>query len=146
MYLLSFAGDDGKIWFAAVGWEAWCREDPARLTARALLALGVESALVNGPLKSVTKRERPDRAGLRATRIPHNSSFPSGHAASSATMAMVLSDGSPMAPLWWTLAAGIAWSRVHVGAHHASDVLGGLVIGAAVGVAARRIAPLTIQV
>jgi membrane-associated phospholipid phosphatase len=148
MYLLSAAGDDGKVWFAAIALEARRRDDPRAVAVRALLALGVESVIVNGPLKSATKRERPDRSavGFRATRIPHNSSFPSGHAASSACMATVLSDSSPLAPLWWSLAAGIAWSRVHIGAHHASDVLGGLVIGTAVGLAARRIAPLPAEV
>ena len=53
-----------------------------------------------------------------------------------------LSDGSSLAPLWCTLAVGIAWSRVHVGVHHASDVLGGLAIGTAIGLAARHVAPL----
>ena len=139
MYLMSVAGDDGRVWFAAIALETWRSDDPAHVAIRALLALGVESALVNGPLKSATKRDRPDRPeGLRDTRIPHNSSFPSGHAASSATMATVLSAGSPLAPLWWTLAAGIAWSRVHVGVHHASDVLGGMAVGGAVGAIARQ--------
>jgi undecaprenyl-diphosphatase len=54
-------------------------------------------------------------------------------------MATVLSNGSPLAPLWWALAASIAWSRVHVGAHHASDVVAGLVVGTAVGAIARRV-------
>jgi membrane-associated phospholipid phosphatase len=148
MYLLSAAGDDGRIWFGAIALEVRRSDHSRAVATRALLALGIESVIVNGPLKSATKRERPDRsaAGFRHTRIPHNSSFPSGHAASSATMAVVLSDGSSLAPLWYALAAGIAWSRVHVGAHHASDVLGGLAVGAAVGWAARQVAPLPAEV
>ena len=51
------------------------------------------------------------------------------------------------AALLWTLvgtglsAAGVAWSRVHVGAHHASDVLGGITIGRMVGRVALAIWP-----
>lgn len=140
MYLLSAAGDDGRIWFAAIGFEAWRSSEPKRVAARALLALGAESALVNGPMKSATRRERPERpSDLRHVRVPKNSSFPSGHAASAGTMAVVLSDGSPLAPLYAALALGIAWSRVHVGVHHASDIAAGLAVGAGIGWIARKL-------
>ena len=38
-----------------------------------------------------------------------------------------------VAPLWWTLAAAVSWSRVHVGVHHGSDLVGGAALGAALG-------------
>jgi undecaprenyl-diphosphatase len=102
--------------------------------------LGIESALVNGPAKGAVRRQRPvpivdHRFPLRR---PGTSSFPSGHAASAATMAMVLSEDG-LAPLWWSLALTIAASRVYVGVHHATDVAAGLAIGATIGYAARHV-------
>jgi undecaprenyl-diphosphatase len=41
-------------------------------------------------------------------------------------------------PLWWALAGTVAWTRVHIGVHHGSDVVAGLALGrglAAVGAA-----------
>jgi len=40
---------------------------------------------------------------------------------------------------WYGLGAVVATSRIHVRIHHASDVAGGIVIGAALGALARRI-------
>jgi undecaprenyl-diphosphatase len=45
------------------------------------------------------------------------------------------------APLWWLLAAGVAWSRVHVGAHHTSDVAAGAALGRTVGLLATAVWP-----
>ncbi|MEZ5239905.1 MAG: hypothetical protein R2716_13465 [Microthrixaceae bacterium] len=47
--------------------------------------------------------------------MPADTSFPSGHAASGALMAVILSESSPMAPVWVLLALGIGASRAHVG-------------------------------
>ena len=41
-------------------------------------------------------------------------------------------------PLWGALAATVALSRPYVRIHHASDVVGGVVVGAAMGLVARR--------
>jgi membrane-associated phospholipid phosphatase len=95
--------------------------------------LGAESLLVNQGLKRVFRRARPTTAGDErfAIRTPLTSSFPSGHASAAAFAAITLIrwDGAKSAPLWGTLAATIALSRPYVRIHHASDILGGLVVG-----------------
>ena len=48
-------------------------------------------------------------------------------------------DGRRSAPLWWTLATVVAASRAYVRIHHASDVVAGMAVGAALGVGARPI-------
>jgi undecaprenyl-diphosphatase len=62
-------------------------------------------------------------------RRPQTSSFPSGHASSAVLAASVLSKGSRLAPAYKIIAALVATSRIHVRAHHASDVLAGAAVG-----------------
>jgi undecaprenyl-diphosphatase len=105
----------------------------------------VESALVNGPVKWFVGRERPRSPGERPLplRTPRTSSFPSGHATSAFCAAALLSDGDPgWRPLYYGLALVVAWSRVYVEIHHASDVVAGMAAGALLGSLGRRIAPL----
>jgi membrane-associated phospholipid phosphatase len=47
-----------------------------------------------------------------------------------------------MAPLYWTVALIVSASRVHVKIHHASDVVGGMVVGMGLGLLAKRLVPL----
>ena len=62
-------------------------------------------------------------------------SFPSSHAVNHFAAALVLSWFYPKAAPWLFLYATlIAFSRVYVGVHYPSDVLGGAVIGAILGV------------
>jgi membrane-associated phospholipid phosphatase len=140
MYTLSTLGDDGRVWIAAAAVESMRSDDPRRTFARAMSWLSVESVIVNGPMKMLAKRPRPSSITEHEhrLRIPKDTSFPSGHAASAATMATVLSRDSPFGPLWFALAVGIGASRVHVGVHHGSDVLGGWAVGVLIGSIARR--------
>lgn len=146
MYGLSAFGDDGRVWFAAAGLEAARRHrrpaDAAATFLHAAAWLGIESAFVNLAIKRVARRPRPPQPTEHEhrLRIPTDTSFPSGHAASAACMAVVLGSGSQLAPVWTLLAAGIGASRVHVGVHHASDVVAGWAVGAAIGVVAVRTA------
>ena len=139
MYVLSSCGDDGRIWFAAAAVEA-ARVRSLRRFLTLVGWLGLESAVVNLGMKRVARRPRPDVITEHEhwLRIPTDTSFPSGHAASSALMAVLLSEDSPLAPLWIGLAAGIGASRVHVGMHHGSDVAAGWGVGVAFGLVARR--------
>jgi undecaprenyl-diphosphatase len=145
-YTASEVGDFGMIWLAigavqgALGPEA-----KTRMALRLALALGVESVLVNGVIKSFFRRERPDWAQDRPMHLrkPRTSSFPSGHSSSAVTAAILLAQ--PIGP--WTLAyaalaAIVAFSRVHVKIHHVSDVMGGLLVGALYGTAFRLLWPL----
>jgi undecaprenyl-diphosphatase len=44
--------------------------------------------------------------------------------------------------VYYTLALVVAWSRVHVRIHHASDVMAGMAVGALLGEIVKRVAPL----
>lgn len=148
-------GTDGIAFWASeladfsVGWHlinagvALARPDLESKAVRMALTLGFESILVNGMIKPIFDRERPDgwqETGGRAVRRPKTASFPSGHASSGAVAAVLLSDAVPrLKPIWWSLAAVVAGSRIHTRMHHASDVAAGAAVGAAIGLAARRI-------
>lgn len=103
--------------------------------------LGAESLIVNQGIKRVFRRARPTSSGddRFAIRTPLTSSFPSGHASAATFAAVTLIgwDGRRSAPLWGTLAATIAVSRPYVRIHHASDIVGGVLVGAALAGAAR---------
>jgi membrane-associated phospholipid phosphatase len=142
-YLLSALADRSKLWLAAAALRTLTEpERDWRPAARAVGTIAAQSALVHFLVKPLFRRHRPpgqvrSRFGMRR---PPSSSFPSGHAASAATAAILLADGRRgWGPPLASLALGVAWSRVQVRLHHASDVAGGLVLGVAVGLAARRL-------
>ena len=145
-YSATAVGDFGLIWVVFALFRALrggARNEKAAL--RAIIATGIESVLVNVVLKSFVRRHRPPRRGDHPLplRQPLSSSFPSGHATAAFCGATLLADGGdPLAPLYYATAAVVAASRVYVRIHHASDVLGGVVVGRALGLIARRIVPL----
>lgn len=117
------------------------RADAVRLA----VALGVESAIVNGLLKSAIPRERPELLpdAVYTVRRPRTKSFPSGHASSACLTATLLSKAVPrLKPVWWLLAAVVSASRAHNRMHHPSDVVAGALIGTAMGRATQRLWPL----
>jgi undecaprenyl-diphosphatase len=143
-YGLSTAADHGMLWHALGAARAVTRGRPAD-ALRFSAVLGAESAITNGLVKSWFRRVRPaehfehDDPLPYGMRRPITSSFPSGHAATAFMCAGVLAHGSKAAPAWYTLAGLVSFSRVYVRMHHASDVLAGAALGAALGVVARRL-------
>jgi membrane-associated phospholipid phosphatase len=97
--------------------------------------MGIESLVVNQGIKRMFRRTRPTQSGdpRFSVRTPRTSSFPSGHASSACFAATLLTvwAGAPWAPLWFAIAAVVALSRAVVRIHHASDVVGGIVVGLA---------------
>lgn len=144
-YVASEAADYSMAWHAVSAIMALVSPSRRRDALRLAVALGVESIIVNGLLKNMTKRERPPMLDDRAyeVRRPATKSFPSGHASSAALSTVLLSDAMPRArPVWLSLAAIVAASRIHNRMHHGSDVAAGAVIGTAFGLAAKRFWPL----
>lgn len=138
-YSASEAADFSLLWHTAGVVQAIIEDDP-RIAIALSAALGVESALVNGPVKSLFRRSRPvhDTPRPHTLRQPRTSSFPSGHASAAMVAAALLSRHTG-GVTWYGIGAVVATSRIHVRIHHASDVAGGIVIGAALGALARRI-------
>ena len=145
MYSASALGDHGLIWLGLALLQAGRhRRDWQRPLVRAAAGLGIESALVNGPVKWMFRRTRPVQQGPRPMHLrqPRTSSFPSGHATAAFFGAALLRDDDPLWPLYYALAVVVAASRVHVKIHHASDVIGGIAIGIALGELARHLVPV----
>lgn len=143
MYSASAAGEHSMVWLALAALEGLRAGKPGQSLGRAGAALGAESIIVNGLVKAVFRRERPEaeRPHPHHLRQPLTSSFPSGHASAAFFAAALLRD-SPWSPAYYGLAALVASSRVHVGVHHASDVLAGAAIGVVLGELARGFFPL----
>jgi undecaprenyl-diphosphatase len=145
-YGLSSAADHGLLWLSIGSLRAAWRAEPA-IALKLGASMAVESALTNGPIKLCFRRVRPEHEVQPHEPLPYgmhrpiSSSFPSGHAASAFTAAMLLSD-SPLAPAYFVLAGLVAASRVYVKMHHASDVLVGAALGVAMGAVARRLLPI----
>jgi len=143
-YAASELGDHSLLWhLLATGRAASSlRAEPAAL--RVVVALAVESGLVNGVVKSLFNRSRPIATSERPLRlrIPRTSSFPSGHASSATMAALLLADKSRFGPLYGAAAALVATSRIHVRIHHASDIAGGVAVGAVLAGVVKRLAPL----
>ena len=143
-YGLSSAADHSLLWNAIVAVRGAVTGDPA-LVLRGAAVLGAESAITNGALKALFRRERPvvdDEPLPMGMRRPVTSSFPSGHATAAFTAAALLSQGSRRPGAWYALATAVSVSRVYTRMHHASDVLAGAALGVAFGAIARRVLPL----
>jgi membrane-associated phospholipid phosphatase len=82
---------------------------------------------------------RPRPATIRLLLpTPHFPSYPSGHAAAAFSTALVLGLSYRRLHGWVLALAGaglIAFSRVYLGHHYPSDILGGAIIGAGIGAA-----------
>lgn len=142
-YTAANVADHSLVWHAIGAVNALRGRRAARGALRAAVALGVESAIVNGAMKALTRRERPVTAIARPLylRIPRTTSFPSGHASSATMAAELLADAGIPRSITWPLAATVAASRVHVRIHHASDVVGGVATGLVLVALVRRLAP-----
>jgi undecaprenyl-diphosphatase len=143
-YALSAAADHSRLWHGiawARGLATGRRDDARRLST----ALAIESFVTNVVVKTVVGRVRPERPANDGPlpynlRVPITSSFPSGHATAAFTAAVFLADdGAPLAPMWFALAGVVAFSRVYVRMHHASDVVAGAAFGLAMGTVLHRI-------
>ena len=127
-------GDWSTIWHAA-GLVRALAGGRLRESIALDIGLAAESLIVNQGVKRLFRRERPTEAGddRYDVRRPSTSAFPSGHASAAAFAAVTLIRWSRgrTSPLWVTMAVVVGASRAVVRIHHASDVVGGAVTGAA---------------
>jgi undecaprenyl-diphosphatase len=139
LYTASELGNHSLVWHLLATAQGVRRGGDLAGTVRVVVLLGVESALVNGPVKSLFRRQRPVHDGIRPHRLrtPRTSSFPSGHASAAAVFTVIAGEDDPLLPVYAALATVVAASRVHVRIHHPSDVAGGALIGIALGAALR---------
>lgn len=122
-------GEHGAVWLAlgAAGWAL----DPSRRARWARASCVVAGTFVlNTTVKLTVRRPRPELSGLPAlTSTPTQLSFPSAHASTSFAGARAYTRlGLPASPLY-ALAALLAASRLYLGVHYPSDILGGVMLG-----------------
>jgi undecaprenyl-diphosphatase len=146
MRRLSDSANHSRLWFAIAAGLALIGPRGRRAAVTGASAIALTSAVVNLGAKTTLVRGRPDRtaaavAASRHVRMPHSTSFPSGHAASAFAFATAVGDVLPpaSAPLH-AIAAGVAYSRVHTGVHYPGDVIAGSLIGVLAGAAVGRLA------
>ncbi|MGQ0823607.1 MAG: phosphatase PAP2 family protein [Actinomycetota bacterium] len=141
VYPLSSAADHGLLWHACGVMRALARGGDLEYAVRFSAAMGIESAVTNGPVKSLCRRVRPfentDIEFHHGLHRPITSSFPSGHATAAFCAATLFDDGAG----WYAFAAAVAATRVYVRLHHASDIVAGAAFGVALGLGLRRVLP-----
>ena len=133
---LSHAANYSRLWVASAAVLALVGgRSGRRAAAQGLVSVAAASATVNLAVKRVGRRKRPDRAGVdvpvgRHVRMPTSLSFPSGHSAVAFAFATGVGNRLPVVAVPLHAVAGVvAYSRVHTGVHHPSDVVVGSVLG-----------------
>lgn len=129
----------GLLWIAAaiaIGLKRGGGASGALVLGSAVAVAAFAADTASFGVKDLFHRTRPFEAHpqIHPLYAVHSSSFPAGHAATAFAGATVLAYVVPRAaPLLLLVAAAIGFSRVYVGVHYPTDVLGGAAIGAAVG-------------
>ena len=135
--LLAHTGD-GVLWIAIVV-GLWLQGNTAVAARLALIIASI--AIVVMLIKVGVRRRRPIDARSLATMTLDKHSFPSGHAARTIGLAIVI--GGRLPALWpWLIgwAIGVGLARVALGAHFLSDVIAGWSIGALAAMILNRVA------
>lgn len=144
MIVLSGINDYGLVWLVLLGMLAVLGGRTGRRAALAGLVALVVGLASSEVLKNLVMQPRPFLS-LPDVRLivspPESYSFPSVNV----TYAFAASNGALLTtryllgrvPLWgWSslaLALAVSYSRIYVGVHYPSDVLGGAILGVSVG-------------
>ncbi len=135
--VVSNLADYGLVWVVLALYKARRRGPDRRRAVAALALAGISSYGLNRAVKSAVQRERPDEHLDAAVRTPSSSSFPSGHTLAAFSTAFVLAESAPETAAYVGFAGAVAASRVHLRAHHPSDVVGGAALGSLLGLTLR---------
>jgi membrane-associated phospholipid phosphatase len=116
-----------------------------RSLARDVAAAGGIAWVVAQGMKQIYKRARPydvDEIQI-LVRKPAGQSYPSGHPAVAAAVTRVLEPNlrQPVRKVVGRIPRMVGFSRVYVGVHYPTDVIGGLLLGRAIGDLWLRYAP-----
>jgi undecaprenyl-diphosphatase len=137
--LVSNLADYGFVWVLLAGLKARRRGPDRRRAVVALAAAGFSSLLVSRVVKAAVERQRPEDHLEVGVRTPTSSSFPSGHTLAAFCTAFVLGDSQAGTAANVGFASAVAVSRIHLRAHHPTDVIGGAAIGSVLGLGLRPI-------
>jgi membrane-associated phospholipid phosphatase len=135
--VVSNLSDYGLIWVALAALKARRRGPDRRRAVVALAAAGFSSLLVSRVVKAAVERQRPEDHMAAGVRTPTSSSFPSGHTLAAFCTAFVLGESEAGTAANVGFATAVAASRVHLRAHHPTDVIGGAAIGSVLGLGLR---------
>ena len=142
--VISKLADCGFIWILAAAVMLFIKKwRPAGIVL--LLSLGISAVIGSLAVKNIVCRLRPFNADeALMLLIPHPGgyySFPSGHTLSSAACATVLTlENRKFAYGAIPMAVLIAFSRLYLYVHFPTDVIGGALIGIAIGYTAFKLA------
>ena len=105
-----------------------------KVAAVLIIAL-VFGMIVNEDIKGIVQRIRPENVMIGGYFTFHSYSFPSGHTETAFIMATVLSAfvAWRYSLITYLLAAAVGMSRVYLGVHYFTDVVGGAIAGIIIG-------------
>lgn len=133
--LLAYSGDSW-FWVVGLGLLWWLGSEYWKQLALVMVIGIVITALIVLLIKFTVRRRRPQGEWGRIYRSTDPHSFPSGHAARSAMLAVI---ALGLGPLWLGLflllwAPLVSLARIILGVHYPSDVLAGMALGIVMGV------------